>query len=505
MELVYLWVEKYKNIVEEGFNFSPKFECKYDKDSNELTIDENEDYISIFPDNINVTAIVGENGSGKSAIIENIFEFLDGTPLDKRSIIIYKEEDNYICITDIEDINTSSIDNIKVIKRNEHGISSKLLVYNHIYEHSNRNFRGYTTIEVDKKGVVNVLVFHYAQSIDFHLSDFMYQPNKIKIKYKDNDSLVELFKRMSSSTEELLELYNEKEPFHQFLIILCARKGIDDIEFYHNKEDMIERIGLSRGELTTLYTEFTTLTTGREFDFTEENKINIKKYTSREYFDLFDFDLIDVKNRRYNDLSHGEQVLFGLLLNIFFYSKNESKIFLLDEPELSLHPQWQKGLLNQIIKLLEQFTDNKYQLIVTSHSPFLLSDLPKENAIFLVKGKQKYPFAESQTFGANIHTLLSGGFFMNNGLMGEFAKEKIEEIKKFYELVKILKNKQFIRLKKLYLKRKKKFRHIKSIIGEPFLQTIIKNYLDELEVIFNGKKQFLQSEIKRLQELESTL
>ncbi len=333
----------------------------------------------------------------------------------------------------------------------------------------------------------------------------MYQPNKIEIKYKDNDSLVELFKRMSSSTEELLKLYNEKEPFQQFLITLCAKDGIDNIEFYDNEEGMIERIGLTRDELTTLHTEFITLNSGREFDFTEENKINIEKYTSREYFDLFDFDLIDVRNRRYNDLSHGEQVLFGLLLNIFFYSKNESKIFLLDEPELSLHPQWQKGLLNQIIKLLEQFTDNKYQLIITSHSPFLLSDLPKENAIFLEKGKQKYPFAESQTFGANIHTLLSDGFFMNNGLMGEFAKEKIEEIKRFYELVKILKYKQFNRLKKLYLKRKKKFRHIQSIIGEPFLQTVIKNYLDELEQIFDNesfKKNKLEKFIKEFGEDE---
>ena len=36
MELVYLWVEEYKNIRNQGFNFSPRFECeffpKYDKD-----------------------------------------------------------------------------------------------------------------------------------------------------------------------------------------------------------------------------------------------------------------------------------------------------------------------------------------------------------------------------------------------------------------------------------------------------------------------------------------
>ena len=29
MELVYLWVEEYKNIHNQGFNFSPRFECDY--------------------------------------------------------------------------------------------------------------------------------------------------------------------------------------------------------------------------------------------------------------------------------------------------------------------------------------------------------------------------------------------------------------------------------------------------------------------------------------------
>ena len=70
MELVYLWVEKYKNIIGQGFNFSPRFECEFK--NGVLTIDENKDYVSIFPENINVTAIVGENGSGKSNLLELI-------------------------------------------------------------------------------------------------------------------------------------------------------------------------------------------------------------------------------------------------------------------------------------------------------------------------------------------------------------------------------------------------------------------------------------------------
>lgn len=73
MELVYLWVDGYKNIQKQGFNFSPRFTCKYDEASKELTIDKKE-HVSIFPDNINVTAIVGENGSGKSSLLESLMD-----------------------------------------------------------------------------------------------------------------------------------------------------------------------------------------------------------------------------------------------------------------------------------------------------------------------------------------------------------------------------------------------------------------------------------------------
>ena len=81
MELVYLWVEDYKNIQKQGFNFSPRFRCEYDEDTKELTVVDKEEMGESYPknffgDNINVTAIVGENGSGKSSLVKFIRLFL---------------------------------------------------------------------------------------------------------------------------------------------------------------------------------------------------------------------------------------------------------------------------------------------------------------------------------------------------------------------------------------------------------------------------------------------
>ncbi|OCL92009.1 hypothetical protein [Aliarcobacter thereius] len=127
--------------------------------------------------------------------------------------------------------------------------------------------------------------------------------------------------------------------------------------------------------------------------------------------------------------------------------------------------------------------------------------------IFLEKGKQVYPFEDGkQTFGANIHTLLSHGFFMKKGLMGEFAKEKIQSIIKYHEellkkeLTKEENKNQRDEEKEIYEKEhKSQFWQIQSIIGDDYLKQVIKNHLIEIEKIVLGNDKAKEEEIKRLE------
>lgn len=278
------------------------------------------------------------------------------------------------------------------------------------------------------------------------------------------------------------------------------------------------------------------------------NSSEIKKILESDLYQLFSditsnnfnqkflsIDYLTANNLSFNSLSDGEQqkmVQLGFFVDELLKTEKESikKLLLtFDEPDVFLHPNWQKNLISEFMIIINKYINKEFDslhLILTSHSPFILSDLPKENVIFLEKfdekeTKLKYPklkidglengncinvskHIELKTFGANIHTLLSDGFFMSDGLMGEFAKSKINEIKEFYEKVKKSKNPKEEH-KKEFEDKIKEFNHIQSIIGEPFLQTIIKNYLDDLYLIFSDDKTLIDKELIELEKRKTYL
>ena len=161
----------------------------------------------------------------------------------------------------------------------------------------------------------------------------------------------------------------------------------------------------------------------------------------------------------------------------------------LDEVESGYHPNWQKEFIKNIMKALENtdLKDRKINLFFSTHSPFILSDLPKENIIFLEKGKQVHPFEDGkQTFGANIHTLLSHGFFMKDGLMGEFAKDKIDTA------ITYLNQKILTQDELDYCE------NIISIIGEPIIKRELQRKLDSKRLSKIDKIDEIEEQMKLL-------
>jgi len=548
LELVYLWVENYKNIHEQGFNFSSRFNCDYNKKINELTIKENDEYIpDFFGKNINVTAIVGKNGSGKSSVLNAIINIVEYFFIEETNYILVFMEDedkfyysNFNFIQKTLIMESSKLEGRLIVSINEIDNDKSPLAFidkdmdeSPIKDTLNAisTFKPYEIIDISIQKIANLLIDNLKKenNLSFKLSTFMYLPNQISIEFISKEQIIEkyLYSIFSDRTKIKDSFMQINDEYHEFLFIeyikylkknhlitFGSEKAI--IDLMKNKDKLEKKLkNMSIMNIDDFYRFFYPLRKKKIFiisDLTEKEKsIYIRE---NRYLDYFNIDFIDKRNRKYNDLSHGEKTIFGQLLNLYFFKEDENMIFLFDEPEVSLHPSWQKKYINEICNLLLKF-DNKNHFIFTTHSPFLLSDIPKQNIIFLdtdENGNCKIASGLKETFGQNIHTLLSDSFFMEDGLIGEFAKRKINEIKKLYQLTqnkniqKRLENQKIKELaQKAFNRRKERLWQIQKIIGEAFLQRVIKNYLDDLELLFSDDKTLIAKELAEIEERKKHL
>lgn len=86
-----------------------------------------------------------------------------------------------------------------------------------------------------------------------------------------------------------------------------------------------------------------------------------------------------------NLLSAGEKQMLSFIAYNTFY---QNTIFIIDEPELSLHVDWQRQLLPTLMK-----QDTSNQFIVATHSPFIYSKYPdKESPLIEDRGYDNEEF-----------------------------------------------------------------------------------------------------------------
>ena len=144
-----------------------------------------------------------------------------------------------------------------------------------------------------------------------------------------------------------------------------------------------------------------------------------------------------------SSMSSGElQMLYSVgaliyhLRNLDYKVSNESMIqykyinIVLEEVEQYFHPEYQQDYVHTLLTYIANacFKNIKgINIVLVTHSPFVLSDIPKQNVLFLKEGMPTYSMQEN-TFGANIHSMLQNGFFLNGLPIGGFAKDKIKEL-----------------------------------------------------------------------------
>jgi len=212
-------------------------------------------------------------------------------------------------------------------------------------------------------------------------------------------------------------------------------------------------------------------------------------------------------------LSSGEQQFIHSLQSVLYHLINLNSVFLstvepkrptfervniiLDEIELYFHPEFQRIYVSELLAAIRSLPIPKIRalnIIFLTHSPFILSDIPRTNVLKLDNGVVSQEL--ENTFAGNIHSMLSESFFMNS-TVGEFARKQCEELILFHSNVMIAGENELRDLRKEYSRKVERFRFIVKNIGEDYLKAILGNNLAFIENKLQPDNEELRSSLLR--------
>ena len=107
---------------------------------------------------------------------------------------------------------------------------------------------------------------------------------------------------------------------------------------------------------------------------------------------------------------------------------------ILEEIEQYYHPEYQRILISTLIDYLNKLNIDKnfrIDILLVTHSPFVLSDIPMENILFLEQGKSVTSEVKEklkESFGANMYDLLRFSFFLKESAIGKVSYDIINRL-----------------------------------------------------------------------------
>jgi len=194
----------------------------------------------------------------------------------------------------------------------------------------------------------------------------------------------------------------------------------------------------------------------------------------------------------FEGLSSGEISIINTLSSLSnIPNKSNKAIILLDEPDCSLHPEWARQFVYILCKYLKH-RRNRFDIIMTTHSPLTVSDFFTETIHFLDNTKD----ISCNTFCGNIGDILVNQFFIERPF-GEFAFNTIQNY-----LKKLEENKQ------LNEKDIKDFLYLIDNVGDVVMKKSLKYYFnqwlkDNKPAIANS--QLIEMKKHQIKELEEEI
>lgn len=440
----YLYLNNYRGIKKRKFDFTHEY--SYDEEKNILKTNDNiKDRIPHFygKNVYSLSCIVGKNGTGKTSVIdflrETFFKMLgviehgvscENGYIKERDYLEYRileEGSEFLVVFKMGDT-PFYLTNIESFSCNIEPYSFK--VYN------SRN-------EFIKRGYFSNMLTNGDEILT----------KSFKIQEDENLKLADSYGKVGQAD------YSEKKTF------LSRKEAVDNYlkngqEIYSiNKELCYQFTFLKNIPIKKLC---------KYFDFEETKEFTIRSNLNNIWEDAFKLQEIENNPEKINRIeewfvrfpdaqihyfSSGQYSKFAFLAKLYWFlggykkkpgyykkltgqdevesdtilKEGDSALIFIDEGEVYYHPEWQRRYLKVLLDMIcEQGRNLKIQIIITTNSPFVLSDILQEDVIYLQK-EENDSIPDTNTLGQNIHKLLRDNFFMDYTI-GEYAKEMIEQM-----------------------------------------------------------------------------
>lgn len=367
--------------------------------------------------------IIGNNGTGKSRVLSSIARFFVNEFKNVQQKHLFNSGFNFNQIPNKVIAITNSISDkfpvdqsFRPSENYDDLISPKDFRYNYLGTRNKINsfsnkalmnraldilFENYSELDVSRnyRHVFEYLDYEPIIKLDFRLSNQIFENSmgevtpEILINYLENRLFNNRFRHFSyermevivhNKINELCDFINSQRNRENEILINFSEKNI--FRIYHDRSMYYENVET-----------YNLLGILKKLDIVKGIEIKVYKKGGFEF--------------NFNDASSGEANILSTLIALIPLIQDNSLI-LIDEPEISLHPLWQSQYINLLENIFSNF--NGCHIIIASHSPFLVTDLPSENSSVITlinkKGRIVSELINESTFGWSAEDILLNVF-----------------------------------------------------------------------------------------------
>ena len=316
---------------------------------------------------VDAIIIAGENGCGKSVLLNELYQYNPANIDNKEGIIITEIE---LSQYEKETINGSQ--NFKrhalpLIAENIITINQDFSIRN--WEQCKVQYHCVEDREITTNGSILILNNDILFKPIFSDVEINFTPNNIKTVTSSN-----IDEKINSAIKSSNNIATE---ITQLLIDIDSSDNSDLAVWVKNNPGIAPPYDVQSTRMKRFTNAFHSIFPGKRF--VEINNKNGHKTVEFEEFG---------KRMPIEKLSSGEkQIVFrgGFLLRN--QKTTEGSVVLIDEPEISLHPKWQLEIMTFLKNLFMKDGKQTSQLIVATHSPFIIHNATRANDKVIVMKK----------------------------------------------------------------------------------------------------------------------